>query len=180
MNIDTLTVQDPSGHTVKLGDARAGRAGLIVLMRHFGCIFCRQRLAELVAQTEPYADVDFAVWVIGNGTALMAQDFVEKHNVTRSVYTDPSREIYKVLGMNRNFGLNFKSLKQSIVAFKQGHRQTEVKGDPWQQGGVVVFDGQGDVTFSVADKEAGSDLPWNDVWTHLPGSASVGGTATHD
>jgi peroxiredoxin len=171
INIDDLNVLDPQGDTVRLGDVRGERAGLMVLMRHFGCIFCRQRLAQLVAQTEAYPNLDFAVWVIGNGTAVMANDFVQKHGVTRPVYTDPSRHIYEKLGMNRNFGLNFRTLKQSIVAFRQGHRQTEIKGDPWQLGGVVVFNDCGEVIFSVADSEAGSDLPWQDVWAHLPGTA---------
>jgi len=180
MNIDSLTVLDTAGVKVRLGDVRGERAGLMVLMRHFGCIFCRQRLAQLVAQTQAYPNLDFAVWVIGNGTALMASDFVETHSITRPVYTDPSRRIYQELGMNRNFGLNFKTLKQSIVAFRQGHRQTEIKGDPWQQGGVVVFDDHGDVTFSVADNEAGSDLPWHDVWAHLPGTKDSEGVDVHD
>ena len=179
MNIDGLTVLDTSGGAVRLGDVRCERAGLMVLMRHFGCIFCRQRLAQLVAQTEAYPNLDFAVWVIGNGTALMAEDFVQKHGVTRPVFTDPSRRIYAELGMNRNFGLNLKTLKQSFVAFREGHRQTEIKGDPWQQGGVVVFNDQGTVVFSIADKEAGSDLPWKDVWAHLPGTAGSQNVDVH-
>ena len=168
MNIDTLQVLDPTGEAISLGDLRESRSGIIVLVRHFGCIFCRQRIAELVAESEPYPDDQYAVWIIGNGTAAMAQDFVTSYAITLPVYTDPSRTVYKALGMNRKFGINLKTLKQSFVAFKQGHRQSDVQGDPWQQGGVVVFDRDGVVTFSIADNEAGSDIPWAAVWSHLP------------
>jgi peroxiredoxin len=172
MNIDTLQVQDLNGDAQLLGEVRGNRAGVIVLVRHFGCIFCRQRLAELVAESTPYPDSEYAVWVIGNGTALMAQDFVETYAITRPVFTDPSRKIYKALGMNRNFGINLTTLKQSFVAFKQGHRQTDVQGDPWQQGGVVVFDRAGVVNFSIADNEAGSEIPWKTVWKYLPAAST--------
>ena len=104
------------------------------------------------------------VFVVGTGTAAMAQDFVATHDIEVPVFTDPSREVYRKLGMKRMFGINWTSVKQGLAAFKDGHRQTAVAGDVWQQGGVAVFDADGHVNYVFADQEAGSVLPWSDVW----------------
>ena len=167
MNIDDFQVLTPDGAATTLGKHRAGRAGIMVFVRHFGCIFCRQRIAELVQQTHQFKDTEIAVWVVGNGTAAMANDFINTHSIDRPVFTDPSRRIYRELGMKRKIGLNLKSVSRAIAAFKDGHRQTQVQGDPWQQGGVVVFDSTGHVTLCVPDNEAGSEIPWHDVHTTL-------------
>ena len=167
MNIDEMTVLGPNGELRTIGDIRKKRAGVIVLVRHFGCIFCRQRVAQLVQEAENQSHLNLCSLVIGNGTPLMAADFVEHHNIQTPVYTDPSRKVYTELGMHRRFGLNYQTLKQSLTAYKAGHRQTKVQGDVWQQGGVVTFDRSGQVIFRAADKEAGSDIPWAEVWQSL-------------
>ena len=104
MNIDNFQVLTPDGAATTLGKHRAGRAGIMVFVRHFGCIFCRQRIAELVQQTHQFKDTDLAVWVVGNGTAAMANDFINTH-VSIAIFTDPSRRIYRELGMKRKIGL---------------------------------------------------------------------------
>ena len=167
MHIDQMTVLDLEGATKTLGSIRQGRPGVIILVRHFGCIFCRQRIAELVDEVGKHRKADVVTLVIGNGTARMAADFVQHHNINVPVFTDPSRKVYQQLGMNRRFGLNLKTLSQSITAFRQGHRQAKVQGDVWQQGGVVTFGSDGMVRFQAADREAGSDIPWEDVWRSL-------------
>ena len=75
---------------------------------------------------------------IGNGTALMAQDFVEAFAVPFPVYTDPDREAYRLSGLRRGFGLGLKTLGYGRRAAKSGHLQGKVQGDPWQQGGALV------------------------------------------
>ncbi|MGB0645566.1 MAG: peroxiredoxin-like family protein [Bradymonadia bacterium] len=167
MNIDNFEVLTPDGTSTTLGEHREGRAGIMVFVRHFGCIFCRQRIAELVEQSQQFDDDDYAIWVVGNGTASMARDFVDTHRINCPVFTDPSRRVYRELGMKRKIGLNLKSVSRAISAFKDGHRQTQVQGDPWQQGGVVVFDNTGRVTLCVPDNEAGSEIPWHDVHANL-------------
>lgn len=171
MNIDNFQVLTPDGTPTTLGVRRKGRAGVMVFVRHFGCIFCRQRIAELVEQAQQFDGHDYAIWVVGNGTAPMANDFVTTHKISCPVFTDPSRHIYRELGMKRMIGLNLKSVTRAISAFKDGHRQTKVQGDPWQQGGVVVFDNTGTVTLCIPDNEAGSELPWHDVHISLAESS---------
>ena len=164
MQLSQLNVQSVGGEAVTLDQVSQGKAGIMVLVRHYGCIFCRQRIAELISESKSRPEFDLTIFVVGNGTAAMAADFVSTHGINVPVFTDPSREIYRKLGMKRMFGINWTSVKQGLAAFKDGHRQTAVAGDVWQQGGVAVFDTQGHVNYVFADQEAGSALPWSEVW----------------
>ena len=47
MNIDKLTLLNAAGEVCTIGQIRSGQPGIIVLVRHFGCILCRQRIAEI-------------------------------------------------------------------------------------------------------------------------------------
>ena len=164
MLLSNLRVQNLDSEWVSLDRVTGGRAGIMVLVRHYGCIFCRQRIAELIAEADAHPSLDLAVMVIGNGTSHMAADFVERHAIHVPVFTDPSRKIYQELGMRRMFGINWKSVKQGIAAFRDGHRQSAVQGDVWQQGGIAVFNTEGEITYIFADEEAGSPIPWDAVW----------------
>ena len=74
---------------------------------------------------------------IGNGTALMAQDFIETFGVRFEVFTDPSRKSYQLAGMQRKLGIGLRTIGRSIRAMRAGFRQGKTQGDPWQQGGVL-------------------------------------------
>ena len=89
----------------------------------------KEKIEELGAT--PYA--------IGNGTPLMAMDFVDSFNITFQVFTDPERNSYKAMNFKRNFGLGFRALKRGVEASNKGHRQGKVQGDIWQQGGEAIF-----------------------------------------
>lgn len=164
MKLESLRVQTLAGKWVTLESVREHRPGVIVLVRHYGCIFCRQRVADLVSQATKRPQLDLALFVVGNGTPAMAADFVQRYQIEIPVFTDPTRQIYQDLGMRRMFGLNWTSVKRGFAAYKAGHRQTAVQGDVWQQGGVAVFDAEGRITYTFADEEAGTPIPWTSVW----------------
>jgi hypothetical protein len=116
-------------------------------------MFCRERAARfhaLRADLEPAA-----LSFIGNGLLGMAQDFAEQFHVTEPLYTDPARASYAALGLQRKFGLGLKSLARGKRASAAGFRQGKVQGDPWQQGGVVLFDREGGVLWKHVDDGAG-------------------------
>ena len=173
MRLSDSKVQNLSGDWISLDTATHGKPGIIVLVRHYGCIFCRQRIAELVAQAGARPTLDLSILVVGNGTSIMAADFVETHEIEVPVFTDPSRKIYQELGMKRMFGINWKSVKQGISAYKEGHRQTAIQGDVWQQGGIAVFNAEGQITYVFADEEAGSAIPWDAVWLQFNDSGTA-------
>jgi hypothetical protein len=98
--------------------------------------------------------------VVGSGTPAQAKVFAEEERLENPVVTDPTLEAYRRAGMKRGVLSTFslKGLSHAMRARKGGHSQTSVKGDPWQQGGVVVVSALangGRVTLQHAASEAG-------------------------
>ena len=96
---------------------------------------------------------------IGNGTPVMAADFVEQFHVGFPVYTDPSRVTYGLAGLHRRFGLGLETFSRLKRARAVGVSQGATAGDPWQQGGVMVVRPDGEVLYARADEAAGDHAP---------------------
>ena len=128
---------------------------LIFFVRHFGCIFCRERVASLTEALPLIESHGFKAIVIGNGTSYMAEAFVEELKLSVSVYTDQEGQAYTLAGMQRSFGLNLSSVKHAWRSFKSGHRQGKTAGNVWQQGGVLVVKPGGVILEQKADQTAG-------------------------
>ena len=95
--------------------------------------------------------------IVGNGKPWFIQGFREKTGYEGEIYSDPSRATYKALHLRRDIRSTFSAgtVRKAFTAFRQGFRQTATQGDPWQQGGVFVFDASGEVVFSYASSHAG-------------------------
>lgn len=95
--------------------------------------------------------------IIGNGNQFFAQGFIEEHNLTTPVYIDPELKAYKAAGLLRSVWhtIGPSALKNHFRAFKGGYRQTGVKGDAWQEGGVFIISPQNNLLYSYRSKAAG-------------------------
>ncbi|MCH2658593.1 MAG: redoxin domain-containing protein, partial [Dehalococcoidia bacterium] len=92
-----IEILAPNNEKVRLGDLWSKSPVLIVLVRHFGCQFCREQIHDLRNAWKKILSLGVTPIVIGNGTALMAQDFVEETGLTVSLYTNPERNVYDAL-----------------------------------------------------------------------------------
>ena len=119
-------------------------------------MFCRERAARFQDLREDLAPVSLTF--IGNGLLGMAKDFAESFSITAPLYTDPKRASYKAIELQRKFGIGLKSVKRGARASAGGFRQGKTQGDPWQQGGVVLFDGSGVVRWKSVDDGAGQQV----------------------
>ena len=117
-------------------------------------MFCRERAARFEAERDALEEAGVTLAFVGNGSPLMARDFQRNFGITATLFTDPGRRSYAALGLERSFGL-WKSLGRGHRATKAGFRQGKIQGDAWQQGGVVLFDREGNVRWKHADSGAG-------------------------
>lgn len=87
----------------------------------------------------------------------MAADFARREAGGCPVLTDPSLDSYRVLGLKRGLlaTLGPTSALKGLRAFVNGHRQTRLAGDAWQQGGVIVLDRTGSVVYLQRNADAG-------------------------
>jgi hypothetical protein len=94
---------------------------------------------------------------VGSGTPAMAKDFQATHGGPHPVFSDSGRKLFQAAGMARRLGstLHWRLVKNAFRALRSGFRQQGVQGDPWQQGGVLVFAADGELLHQQYDKAAG-------------------------
>jgi len=63
------------------------------------------------------------------------------HAGMRTILTDPEKSAYRALGLMHGMGglKGLSMLGSGVRAWRKGHRQERVQGDPLQQGGVFVI-----------------------------------------
>lgn len=159
-----LEIQTPAGEVTPLGELWASRPALLVLVRHYGCQFCREQLADLKDVMPRIEAQGVQPIVIGNGTPIMAQAFVEETGLQVPLYTNPGREVYAALGAKRPSALTFLNPKlwwNFLRSLAKGNRPKQVQGDAAQLGGVFLVKPGGGMPYAYRSDLAG-DHPSNE------------------
>ena len=107
---------------------------------------------------------------VGSSRPAVAAEFERERGLEARLLVDPELAAYGAAELKRSVlsSLGLESVKHAWRAFRGGHRQERVKGDPWQQGGVFVLapgdeGGAGRVLYAYRSAEAG-DHPPNEEW----------------
>ena len=150
-------VLDTEGGTVRLGSLWDDRVAVVVWLRHFGCLFCRQQVAELRPHEGDFEARGARLVFIGNGSPTEARTFRDEWCAGCTLLTDPHLRSYREIGARSGVAstLGPRAWVAGIRAFAGGARQTMVKGAPFQQGGVLVVAPGDDVLYSYLSKAAG-------------------------
>ena len=130
---------------------------VLVLVRHFGCLFCRQQIGQLLPHVSRIRAAGAEVVVVGNGSVEEARAFRDEQRLPVPLFTDPARDSYCALEMRRGVAtvLHPRVILNSFAAMLQGFRQTKPAGDPLQQGGVVVMAPNDIERYRYVSKRAG-------------------------
>lgn len=152
--------------------ALSNRPLVVVFVRHYGCIFCRERAAEVRAHRAAIEQKGARIVFVGNGLPAMAREFAMQNADGLLVLSDPAKKAFELAGMRRGLAtvLRPSMLKNAWRAFRSGHRQTKVQGDPWQQGGAIVLGRDGTVVHAQRDCAAGDAIDWARVVAAIPGA----------
>ncbi len=120
-------------------------------------MFCREQVARLAERLDEIEAADAQLIAIGNGNAHWAKAFIDQENVTFPVFVDPGLKSYEHFGMKRGLGevMTVKSLVHAGRALGGGHRQSGIRGDGIQNGGVVVLDEGGNVIYEHIEQQTG-------------------------
>jgi hypothetical protein len=105
------------------------------------------------------------ILVIGNGSPKALGRFGDAHAGTVTIVTDPEKVAYKALSLVHGMG-GLKGLSMvgsGIRAWRKGHRQAGVQGDPLQQGGVFVINRKGQAVYAQRSSTAGDHADLTDV-----------------
>ena len=123
--LSALSLPDPDGTQHKLGDLWSDRPVVLVFLRHFGCLHCREHAVEL---RDRYADLQgqgIELVAIGTGDVRYAGAFVRDEKIPYLVLVDDDAKAAHAASVQ--FASWFRLLHPStwratVSAWKNGHR----------------------------------------------------------
>jgi peroxiredoxin len=96
--LEDVVLQDHEGVPVRLADIWKDRPAVLVFMRHYGCVFCRDQAVQLHKLRDEFEEAGVRLVVIGHGTPEMAAAFRRAQGVDLPVLVDPDRRVYETIG----------------------------------------------------------------------------------
>ncbi|MFQ3639160.1 MAG: SelL-related redox protein [Chloracidobacterium sp.] len=173
-----VLVQDVNGLNLAgptLADQLTGPVNLLVFLRHFGCVFCREIVADLrdiAASTPDYPPVLFFF----QGTVEQGKTFFAGHWPEARAVSDTPLVFYKAFGIERGgwrelFGPEVWSC--GLRAARKGHGIGFPVGDPFVMPGAFLVSPSGAILWGHDFKHAG-DHP---DWTSLPVATTLSAQA---
>ena len=159
------SVLDVTGVPRVLGEHWLHHPAVVVWLRHYGCLFCREQAAEMRAAKPDITSLGAELVFVGNGSPAQARDFQAQFAPGSIVLTDPDLRTYHLIGARHGVlkTLGPSVWRSGVRALSRGARQTRVKGHPFQQGGVLVLVPGDRAVFSYISGEAGDHPPVADV-----------------
>lgn len=149
----TVTLND--GTSRDLAELYKERPVALVFLRHFGCIFCREQIAQL--RSYPEANIVF----VSMAKVEETNNFREKMEAPQLMISDPLKTVYEQFGLKRgSFSQMFNSttFKRGFEAMSGGNRVGAPVGDPWMLAGTFIINTKGEVVFSHFSRDASDNL----------------------
>ncbi|HKN94056.1 MAG TPA: peroxiredoxin-like family protein [Thermoleophilaceae bacterium] len=166
--LEDVVLNDPDGNAVRLGDLWAERPAVLVFLRHFGCVFCRQLAVDIHNHRHEFAEADVELAMIGFGPPEHAREFLQKQNVDLRLLLDPDRKVYELAGAKvatlkevigplqiwRGLVATIGSrIRQGSIAVNQGVIRTHAA----QLGGALVIAPDGSVRYAYLSEQSGDN-----------------------
>jgi peroxiredoxin len=142
-----LTLPDPDGTFLRLGELWTSTPAILVFLRHYGCIFCREHVAQLRDHEAAFEAAGARVAAIGLGDRAYARAFREETGIRFPLLVDEERKAYRIARLRSASLLHLFSRANAAArtrARSAGHRQHRLGKHPFQLGGSFVL-GPGDV-----------------------------------
>jgi peroxiredoxin len=160
-----VEVLDVWGKPVFFRDLWNDAPTVLVLVRHFGCLYCHEHADTVVHSAPSIEALGARLVLLGNGNPKHAGEFMRRIGLRDRVYTDPARILYRALGMRHGMlrVYNFESSRHLRRATQAGYRNQPVRGDRWQLGGTLVIQPTGDVAYRHVSEVAGEHGSVSDV-----------------
>ena len=121
---------------------------LVVFLRHFGCTFCREALADVRAQLAQVRARGVAVVLVHMADVAYGEQFLSGYGLETgsgvSHVSDPDKRLYRAMGLKRGTLGQLFGWKSWVRGFKagliDGHLVGKLVGDGFQMPGVFLVD----------------------------------------
>lgn len=117
---------------------------LLIFLRHFGCTFCRETMADIAAQKREIEARGLEIVLVHMVNSEVADQILGIYDLEGIRHiSDPQQALYKKFGLGK---VSFKALfgvrnwyRAFIAGLVKGHLIGKPAGDPFQMPGVFVF-----------------------------------------
>ena len=151
-------VLDVDGHPVAFESLWANGPVLLAILRHFGCIFCRERLCQLEKRHAEFAAAGLPIVAVALGEPRHAKRYGPLLAPSLRVLAAPTDAAYQAYGIGRGqYGpaQMAKVLKAGARAALSGVMQGQATGDQHFLGATFVIEQGGQVRWAHFDSFAG-------------------------
>jgi len=128
-----------------------GNPTILVLLRHLGCLFCQDHLAQLRAHADEVEAAGGQIAVISFAAPQHVDRFARALDHPYLWLSDPARVSYRAFRVGRGGALNPFSntdLWQNFLSTLRGRPWLPQQPDIWQLGADFVFDADGVLTMA--------------------------------
>lgn len=117
---------------------------LLVFLRHFGCSFCREALADIDKLNSKKSTKNFEIILVHMASPEVAQQYFNKYHLSQLDHiSDPTCNLYESFGLlkaNFNQLFGFRSWIRGIeTGFIKGHGWGKLMGDGFQMPGIFTI-----------------------------------------
>lgn len=133
---------------------------LLVFLRHFGCIFCRELLGKLNEHQSAISAAGLKVALIGLGNPEQAQQVCGQLVPGALCLSNPSASAYTAFGFKRGGLLQLAGpqvMSAAVRAARSGYVQGETTGDIAVLGGLFIIDPPGRIRHAYYSRYAGDN-----------------------
>ncbi len=172
--LGSLVLSDADGVPRRVGDHWDQRPVVLVFLRHFGCLLCREHAAQLRDRHEEIRALGGEVLAIGTGDERYAKAFVADEGIPFAVLVDDGGAAAQAASVRSIPFLQLlfdpRSWPGGIRARRGGHR-IHRSGERVTQLGATFVVGPGPtVRYAHVDRHSADHAPLDAVLAHLTGT----------
>jgi len=118
---------------------------LLVFLRHFGCVFCKEAMADLSALKDEIKKKDFKLIFVHMAENKVAKDYLDEYNLGDSLHiSDPDCNFYTAFRLTKGSFSQLYGLQTWIRGFSKetkNHKLQMAKalGDSTQMPGIFII-----------------------------------------
>jgi peroxiredoxin len=169
--LSEVELEDANGAVRRMGDLWAEKPVVLVFLRHFGCLLCREHASLLGERYAEITALDGEVVAVGTGNQRYAAAFVEEEHVPYPVLVDDDGHAARAASVQEmNFFklvLNRRGLAGMRRARRAGHRVHKAGQRVTQLGATFVIGPGNQVRYEHLDENSGDHAPLDKVMAAL-------------
>ncbi len=152
---------DSHGRQASLSEQWTDGPILLSVLRHFGCLFCREWLSTVERRRAAIAAAGLRSVLVGVGQPTQAAQVAGQIAPNSTVLTHPDGAAHTAFGVERGALMQLAGpavMAAAVRAARSGQLQGETTGDIALLSALFVIDGDGRVRYAYYSRHAG-DLP---------------------